>query len=235
MAFDVFGGKLKDSLKDIITFSEDEAASITKRVIENKDSWIDRDYFWTLGASAYIDTAEEYVTNTPIGNKTILQLFSNELNHAMESISKSLLNNIKYIFLPRAAIPGFHIINERSNGKSGRFHVDISYQNVMWCSPFIWPFSFTTLLSTPEVGSGMWYWDDFNVAQLRHYKDMYTEDLPEDGRELLTYEVGHTYIHLGRVPHALANTGDIKDGEFRITLQGHGAYLPEEKCIAVYF
>ena len=228
MTFDVFGGKLQHSLSDIITFSKDEAASITKRVIENKDSWINHEYFWTLGASAYIDTAEEYAVNTPIGNKIILQLFSSELNHAMESISKKLLNKIKYIFLPRAAIPGFHIINERSNGKSGRFHVDISYQNVLWSSPFIWPFSFTTLLSTPEVGSGMWYWDDY-------IKELYNKESPEEGRELLTYEVGHTYLHSGRVPHALANTGDIKNGEFRVTLQGHGAYLPEEKCIAVYF
>tara|TARA_R110000751_G_C13637153_1_gene466512 strand:+ start:75 stop:809 length:735 start_codon:yes stop_codon:yes gene_type:complete len=241
--FKGFGGKLAPQVLN--SFTPDECATITADVLRHKDVWTDRGMMWTIGASAYIDTAEDYLANVDDENAFLLTHFTPVIAKVIKDIGLAAKRSAGPLENPdghgSGGLPGFHIINHRSNSRSGVFHVDLAYQRVYWPGPFLHPFSFTTLIATPECGSGLWHWDDIDPQEavaiiLETRNDSRTAfETPEKGRSLLTYEVGKTYVHSGRVPHAIADMGDILPDEYRITMQGHGAYLPEDDALVLYF
>jgi len=235
--FEVFGGKLSDSLLVADGFALD-AKEISEKIISLRDEWTDRGHFWTLGTSAYIGGTHDGVMDILRKNEMLLENFKDVLLKAFQIIGVAAKSNVHPLI--GAGLPGFHIVSNRANGKSGMFHVDIPYQNVKWPGPFVRPFTFTTLLAAPQVGAGLWYWDDMGIEEGAEIieatrNDTGTAETPEEGRALLEYEIGKTYIHSGRFPHAIADMGEMEEDEYRITLQGHGAFLPEEDRIAVYF
>jgi hypothetical protein len=244
--FSRFGGALSDTLFEIPTFSAEEAAALAEAVLADKAHWTDRGWFWTLGASAYIDPPDIYYANTLKGNSILASTYADALMRVFEVIGETSKLSVAPLStpeneMPPAGLPGFHIIADRTNGRSGMFHVDLPYQRVFWPGPFIQPFSFTTLIQTPTGGTGLWHWDDMDMEEGRRIIKETTNDsrtsvnILEEGRSFTPYEVGITYFHSGRVPHAIPNMGDIAPGEHRITIQGHGAYLPEDDVLAVYF
>jgi hypothetical protein len=118
-----------------------------------------------------------------------------------------------------AGPPSFHVFDHLS-GEKGHVHFDYSYQKVRWPEPFSNPFSFTLLLKEPSFGAGLSCW---------------FETVPPDPPErTLIYKIGHLYVHSGRFLHAIAGLGKAVPGEYRITLQGHGALLHETNRIVVY-
>jgi len=242
-----FGGRLQDNFHVLDTFTPEDAAEIADQVLVLEDEWTDRGFFHTLGASAYIDTPAQYQANTPHGNDVLSEYFQEPLTTLFQTFGQFAKRNTGPLENPhghpdaQAALPGFHIVGNKANGRSGMFHVDMPYQRVYWPGPFMHPFTFTTLIATPAVGAGLWYWDDMplergmEIIEATHNDSRTAHSTPEEGRSFLAYEVGKTYIYSGRVPHAIANVGDIDPDEYRITLQGHGAYLPEDDYIALYF
>jgi hypothetical protein len=248
-AFSRFGGALGDSLKDVITFSPEQCAMISEWVVEASPHMQDRGLFRTLGAGAYIDKPEEYRELAKKSNAAIkeaglmphIEVAGRAIRSEMKPDATICYGNQEFDpEIGEQGLPGFHVIDDTGNGKSGMFHVDMPYQRFYWPSPFTAPFTFTTLVQEPACGSGLWHWDNMDYEEgLRIIHETRnpsrSSETPEKGRSLLRYELGHTYIHSGRVPHAIANTGDFAPGEYRITLQGHGAYLPECNSIVLYF
>ena len=209
--FNNFGGKLRDDLKTGYVCNVTECARWADVVLDKADEFVNRGIFYTLGGGAYIDTPEEYRTRVDDQDR-VLGKFQGLRDKVMLVMGQMLNTEVKQ--LDRAGYPGFHIVGSGASGRSGMFHVDMPYQHVYWPGPFCNPFTFTLLLRTPRCGSALWHWDDI---------------------ETIKYDVGALYVHSGRVPHAIADMGEIGEGEYRVTLQGHGAYLIEEGCAAVYF
>tara|TARA_R110000824_G_scaffold39657_2_gene119689 strand:+ start:417 stop:1151 length:735 start_codon:yes stop_codon:yes gene_type:complete len=241
--YSAFGGKLAPHILDTLT--PGQCLDLSLALQDHKEVWDRRSYFWTLGSSAYLDTAEDYRASTPANNERLLNYFSEPIGQVIQTIGTAFQKSAGPMENPEghgdAAVPGFHIIDHTANGKSGMFHVDLPYQRVYWPGPFSDPFSFTTLIQAPAVGAGLWHWDDMDpqeglkIIEATRNESRTVSDTPEEGRSLLTYEVGKTYVHSGRVPHAIADMGEIEPGEYRITLQGHGAYLLEEDYLVLYF
>jgi len=213
------------------------------------DKMHDRGLFKTLGAGAYIDKPEKYRKMAKKSNKAIIDAGLMPFIEFAGNVIKNTLNpdaSVSYgnqVFDPEIGeqgLPGFHVIDETGNGKSGMFHVDMPYQRFYWPSAFIAPFTFTTVIQQADCGGGLWHWDDMDFLEgLRIIEETRNPSRssakPSEGRSSFNFGGGDTYIHSGRVPHAIANTGDFKPGEYRIPLQGHGAYLPECNSIVLYF
>jgi len=250
MAYSQFGGKLSDSLRVINTFSLGEVTAYSTMVKKVEDKAYDRGYFKTLGAGAYIDKPSVYLKRAAEGNKVMIDAgLMPAITRVAHDIQRNLKPDASIFFgneefdpdIGEQGLPGFHVISDNSDNRSGMFHVDMPYQRFYWPGPFTAPFTFTTLIETPDCGSGLWHWDDMSLEEgLRIIQETRnptrsSTQTPEEGRSLLMYEVGHTYVHSGRVPHAIANTGDMKPGEYRITLQGHGAYIVEQNALLFYF
>ena len=240
VVFNKFGGKLRDDLRTGYVCNVTECARWADVVLDKVDEFVNRGIFYTLGGGAYIDTPEEYRTRVNDQDR-VLGEFQGLRDKMMLVMGQMLNTEVKQ--LDNAGYPGFHIVGSGASGRSGMFHVDMPYQHVYWPGPFCNPFTFTLLLRTPVCGSALWHWDDINfdeamkiIVDTRNPLHASTiSEMPTIGRETIEYDVGALYVHSGRVPHAIADMGEIGEGEYRVTLQGHGAYLIEEGCAAVYF
>jgi hypothetical protein len=125
---------------------------------------------------------------------------------------------------------GFHNFEFKSNGRQGNPHIDEPFKRIDWGVEYTNPFSFTLALELPEVGGGLDYWRDCSDAQLDEFNAI--GRLPPHTR--FPYEVGKLYAYDGLTPHRIANFGDMKPDEARITIQGHGVTLADG-ITAVYF
>ena len=193
----------------VIDFPVD-ASAYAKEVLDRRDFWIYRDPFFTIGAGSYLDEPKEYYTMAPITNSMLSECVGDIYKPLMETLGQHL--SCPVIMLPEAAIPGIHIFNHQCNGRDGHEHIDTPYQKVFWPEPFSNPFSFTVVMQLPECGGGLITGDDYTP-----------------------YEVNKMYIHSGLKSHRIANKEDVEEDEYRITLQGHGAFLQFSKQVAIYF
>jgi len=171
--------------------------------------------FSTLGASAYLDLPNDYVHKAAETNPIIDEHFSELLKAAKNRLSHYM--QLEVIDLPDAGRIGFHVFDSRANGQQANWHIDLPFQNVRWCEPFSYPFSFTVPLTLPNGIGGLEYRDN-------------------DGNEnYLPYTIGNMYLSSGLFPHRIANPVEITEGQTRITLQGHGAILGFSNKAAIYF
>ncbi len=203
----------------------DECQDWASKVKHQSNNWVDRGHFYTLGAVTYQDPIHKY---PELANKT---------NPCLEQHFEVLLRKLckfydaPYEQLDGVGRPGFHIFDHTSNGLMGSAHIDEPFAKVKWPSEhFTHPFSFTMVLEQPAVGAGMDYWPSTTEEELRRVikEDIYPP------HEHLTYELGVLYTHDGLFPHRIANNGDMRQGEFRITLQGHGLTLASGRRV-LYF
>lgn len=187
-----------------------------EKVKSQSEHWVNRGHFYTLGAATYQDPVNEYPELANQRNQCIEQHFETLLRKVCE------FYEAPYEQLEGVGRPGFHIFDHTSNGLMGSAHIDEPFEKVRWPSEhFTNPFSFTMLLEQPSVGAGMDYWPEATGEDLRRVikEDVYPI------HEHMDYKLGVLYTHDGLFPHRIANNGDMKQGEYRITLQGHGLTL----------
>jgi len=187
------------------------------KVLSLSNSFYERggNKFSTLGASAYLDSLNDYVEKYSETNPVIDANFSGLVAAARSKLS--LLFNVPVVDMPNAGRVGFHVFDDRANGAQADWHLDLAFQNVRWPEPFSSPFSFTVPLSLPDNIGGLDYVDEEGQEQ---YKP---------------YTVGNIYISSGLFLHRIANPIPFKEGQNRITLQGHGALLSFSNTAVVYF
>ena len=174
--------------------------------------------FSTLGASSYLDLAEDYVLRAANANPIIDANFQ----QLMTAVKKSLgtIFGREIIDLEGAGRMGFHIFDERASGEQAQWHVDMPFENeaIIWPEPVTSPFSFTLPLRLPRGVGGL----DFREE--------------EAGQEsYYPYTTGNLYLYTGLFQHRIANPVRVLAGENRITLQGHGVFSKVSNVGFVYF
>ena len=180
--------------------------SVSQKVINNQNHWIDRGCFYTLGAASYLDDKINYQDYITKYNGILKKEFGDLIDYLCDYFSAKTH--------PEIALPGFHVFDKRGNGLQASIHQDLSYKRLpIYSENYKNTKSFTILLQKPSCGAGLNFWDD---DFKRHYCD---------------YKLGHMYIHLGGLRHQIANKGKIRRGEYRITMQGHVVTFDDETYI----
>jgi len=203
------------------SISVDSAESLAEEVHLQRSHWTNRNgLFWTLGPSAYLDDPLDYAVRTRMETEYMSKTFGKWYQEVGDVLERFVHGRI--VQQPSAAPLGFHIF-QKTDAKPS-IHLDLPFQRVFWPEPFSDPFSFTVLLESPKSGAGL---------------DVWNRPLNEVGESdpdyHYPYKVGDVIVHSGLSPHAVSSRYPLEDGEFRITLQGHGARLLASGCIAVYF
>jgi len=194
-----------------------------------KDLWLPRGNFFTIGASTYLDEPHVYVVLAQYTNPAVANMWGWLQDEVLRALPERFVP--KFAFHAHdTAMMGAHIFTPKTNGAAGHPHVDEPFKRINWGSSITNPFSFTLALEMPEAGGGLDYWPEATDQAIEEF--IKTDELPAP--EHLRYTPGVLYVHDGLTPHRIANCGDMADGEYRITLQGHGVTL-EDGTTAVYF
>jgi hypothetical protein len=226
--------------RDVKTISaplwgEDRCKAIARIVKRNRDLWIDRGGFYTIGAATYQDTvAKDYLKVARSANCHIADVFFAELT----DIEKKLMALLDIDIARRddTALPGFHVFDARASGRVGHVHIDKPHLSIDWGQAVVSKFSFTVLVEAPEGGAGMDVWPD-HADCTGEQMDIFAKsgELPE--HVYMPYVLGELIIHDGLTPHRIANPANncaARSSDHRITMQGHGATLADGKT-CLYF
>lgn len=198
---------------------------LAQLVLSNKGLWRERDGFWTLGAATYQDDPRIYPMLADSYRGRQLAVFGGWLRDVYTALPYS------NICTPSGfALPGFHIFDHGADELQGHPHIDEPYERVIVPEPFIEAFSFTIAVELPDGIGGLDFWPEHTDAAVEAYIE--TGRLPEP--DYFRYDLGVMVLHDGLTTHRIANPIGIKDGQYRITLQGHGLVLVSGKTI-VYF
>lgn len=205
------------------------AQTFANRIRNNRRLWIPRGGFYTVGASTYLDSPELYPVLANYTNPMVEAILHDLQFQVMDALPKRFVPT-RAKRMHGTAVMGFHIFDFESNGHQGTVHIDEPFRRIDWGVEYSNPFSFTLALELPAVGGGMAYWSGYTDAELEYFNEV--QELPTG--ECLSYEVGKLYVHDGLTPHRIANFGDMKPDELRITIQGHGVTLADG-VTAIYF
>jgi len=214
----------------------DECGRIAATVRALRKYWIDRNSnFYTLGAGTYVDDIYAYEGIAAHTNEILERYFyvTPEFQKLHDTMQAALGCTIMVV--PKFALPGFHIFDQRCNGKPGSFHVDTPYDRLISPPEFISPLTFTIPVEIPVCGAGLNWWpsDIVPLEQDYAYDEPQSNPLLPAGN-YQEYKLGAMYLHDGLFYHQIHNPGDMAANEARITLQGHGLFLKSGGCL-VYF
>lgn len=237
--------------------SADACAQIVDKLHAVDAFWLARHAqlpFYTLGATNYYDItanpARPYEQLARKYNRFMREQFT-ELYQTLQQALRRYLN-AEVEFLAEAALPGFHIFAghpaivedvsadvmhgswfARRNFQAfpgSPIHVDSAHLAVglpaMLHGAKLPTLSFTLALALPETGAGMKIWpltaedtvalDDAQVLQRLRETPVHTQH----------YRCGELFLHSGDFYHQARGLPSVP-GQYRITLQGHGAWWRE--------
>ena len=219
-----------DLIKEILFISKEDAELEAAKVLSMSPFFYSRSgedvslgtepsvRFSTLGASSYLDSPKDYVDNAEATNLLIEEAFPELMSAVKDVLGLVLDKEITDLF--GAGRIGFHIFDDRANGQEAQWHIDMPFQNegIVWEEPPTKPFSFTVPLRLPRGVGGL----DFKEHE-------------QGESRYLPYTEGNLYLSDGLFPHRIANPIQIKEGEHRVTLQGHGVFSSVSDKAFVYF
>lgn len=214
-------------IRDIPILTDDQCKQTTDMVLWLKDHWIDRNSFYTLGAATYQDDPKEYPAVARVNNIILHKYFTPLLYDISEFFSVAF--GMPSYFDPKLAAPGFHIFTEKANDLRGHVHIDEPYTRCEMPDGWHTPFSFTLPVSLPMKVGGLDYWPHHSDAEIE--KAVEAGELPKP--EYHMYSEGVLTLHDGETPHRISNPVGMEMGDYRITLQGHGAIV--DGRVLLYF
>ena len=233
----------KFTVKNILSVSERTKA--IKSVHKLREHWINRggyfEYpFFSLGASSYMDAAEDQERYYRWANKfnPILQaeyswLYSKCAKHIEDTLSKPV------IYDSRQALPGFHIFLSDTLFEIpiASRHIDLQYRDLNWGDTQYDPnsaVSFTVYLQIPSSGGGIYSWDytynDLKGLELQDREDKLAAEEPHYHK----FNDGDMILHSGLHYHQIAAMQDVQENDARISLQGH-AILDSDGVYRLYW
>ncbi len=209
--------------------NEQECKDTVHRLHELKLFWLDRGWGYTLGAAAYIDDPKLYPPLANAMNNIMAGAFGELYKRLAKELTKQLDLKNDVVSQESVGIPGFHIFDHNTKDVTGSIHIDQPYKRIDWGYEHTGHISFTLALELPACGAGLDVWegyvgDDSDLLAGEEVPDPTTHD----------YELGKLYIHDGNTAHRMRTNEQIKEGEHRITLQGHGLINPQGQLV-IYF
>jgi hypothetical protein len=226
-------------LTRIPVLDPDECDRVSQDVCDLRSHWIPRWHqpssFFTLGVASYQDlpnVAEDiprrdYYKEAPLFNGLILERFGWLLNRVRRALEAVL--GMSTQFSSHLGLPGFHIFDYEAIPTTdvASIHFDLQYQLINWgdslCSPdFTDPISFTLPTRLPAGGGGLNGWDLTYEEMVRGGHRDLASFVGSRCKSFHPYSVGVLAIHSGHRLHQIAGVADVRPGDQRITLQGHG-------------
>jgi hypothetical protein len=218
-----------NKLRSYDMFTPEQCEDLKHKISMCRNFLVDRDGFYTLGAATYQDNPMAYPAIANAFNVLLERQFT-EMYGTLFEVLETALGMPVGRFSHNVGLPSFHVFDHKSAGMVGHPHIDepftrLDLGDLKWHSPF----SFTVAIDIPDGGAGGDFWWDYTDEDIEKYLE--NGDLPEPTFE--EYELGKLYLHDGKTPHRIANPEPIKEGQHRITLQGHG--LTTDNGAVVYF
>jgi hypothetical protein len=196
-------------------------------------------FFFTLGVASYQDLCDpgqdlprrSYYQDALFFNALILGRLGWLLDRVRISLERFL--GAPAQFSPRLGVPGFHIFDDVAIPRtdSASIHCDLQYQLIDWndgapAPDFTKPVSFTLPIKLPIGGGGMNVWDltyeEVDETMTRHSAFTLADVIQHRCKTFCPYSLGSMAIHSGHQVHQIGPASDVRQGDQRITLQGHG-------------
>lgn len=248
----IINGINSGSIQEVEILSDQESEKVRKIVLSLKNKWTPRHLkypVYSLGAVNYFDIPEH--RNPPYMKyaKECNPILWKNLDW-MYKILKDKLSIIlgrPVGFNHNIALPGFHIFEfhdvfrkpesvthheffrRRDNPSTYPgvpIHADTSYLLINWDldTDLNNPLSFTVGIDLPETGSGLKVWNLRLNETFNHSEDEILSLIQSRTSKLYCYKPGRLILHDGKSYHQAWSGEDIKPGEMRMTLQGHGIF-----------
>jgi hypothetical protein len=223
-----------EKINNLNVLSELECEIACSTVHSLKESWIHRHAFapyYTLGSASYLDARvknHNYYDLAKVYNLTLKE----NLNWFYQKIVKALELHLqaKVSLTKTSALPGFHIYLgfKLFELPVASIHCDLQYNLVKWEKPeqtdFNNPISFTLPIALPKKGGGLNLWDITYQDTLKANKQELKELAKSKQKTFYPYQLGEMIVHSGLTVHQAIVGKDLKQGEDRITLQGHALF-----------
>jgi hypothetical protein len=220
-----------------------ECERASAQVCELRPHWIPRTpppaAFFTLGVASYQDLSgfvphgsrQDYYADAPFFNALILSRFGWLLDRVRGSLEGLL--GAPAQFSPRLGVPGFHIFDDAGIPRTdaASIHCDLQYQLIDWNDgapppDFTNPISFTLPTRLPKGGGGINGWDltceEIDGAMKQHGASTMDDVVKYKCKTFYPYSSGAMAVHSGHRVHQIGPAADVRQGDQRITLQGHG-------------
>ena len=214
------------------------------RILDLRPRWLSH---WdpprcTLGASAYdMNKGNEaiivYIQHRNTYNKLLRETFGDLYRRLLDCLEACY--DRECMLAEHLGHPSVHILE--GDSIPGRVtephrHCDAYFHNAFFasklgvdgaCLPDLPQFSFTLPLRLPSGGGGMNIWD-LSLADYARYeaegRDV-SEIADSRGKRAIPYGEGVLITHGGLYLHEIMPVDVIRDGDIRITMQGHGVLI----------
>jgi hypothetical protein len=212
--------------------NEQECARALDDVMALRDHWTQRAVdvpFYTLGVASYLDARQSQVDYRKLAaqiNPLLSERFGWLHDRVKDRVSEA--TGLPAVWLPSAALPGFHVFlaHWAFAIAPSAIHFDTQHRLLDWGdlpgADFSDLLSYTLPLQLPESGGGLNIW---NLDQ-RDFPDTKSKEFFDAARGLKPtfheYRVGNIVMHSGNLLHQMAGTARMDGADRRITLQGHG-------------
>lgn len=184
--------------------------------------------FYTFGAACYLDHPEKKRSGYRRIEANVNPLLKAHFSFLLEKIRSAFeaATGKKASYEHLHALPGFHIFLYHPLFKKPQAHLHFDLQQLQLKWPFkeidrAHPLSFTLPIKLPQCGSGLNYWD---ISWFENRNNDYDEiEALARATPMLyhPYEEGTLVLHSGLFLHQIAPCPDMKEGDTRVTLQGH--------------
>jgi hypothetical protein len=221
------------SIKRISMLSEEECKKVKDVIFELKEFWVKRYEvapFYTLGAASYLDSGnnkESYLYRAEHYNHFLKKDLSWLYKKLVEVLEKNLNGSVRYLI--KAGLPGFHIYEpcRLFEHPVASIHCDLQYKKLDWKkeeTDFDLPISYTMAVKLPKLGGGLNVWD-IEYGEIEGKGPIYLKELLQTREKTyIPYAIGEIVLHSGHKLHQAAPGESLKEGDDRITLQGHALF-----------
>lgn len=224
-------------LDNLPTLDAEDCARVYDSVFALRDHWTQRDPklpFYSLGVAAYMDAAQGRADEYRAKSAAFNEVLRGEFGWLYERVRETMAEFLEHpcIYHEDFALPGFHIFMHDPNIEktdSASVHYDLQADNFDWSghpgADTSRQLSFTLSIKLPEAGGGLLVWN-LNEKLLRNLSPEEKKAAMLENRtpRVFPYAEGVTVVHSGQFLHQIAKNKDARDGDRRITFQGHAVY-----------
>lgn len=210
--------------------TEDEVAGVWNAVRELRPQWERRNRAMsTLGAASYLDAGRIYAEKAARWNPVLKDRFGWLHERVRRHFERTLNKPVRW--KENAALPGFHVFSgEAMRWPVAKVHVDRQQMRLPWpegTDKRAATISWTLPIALPKSGGAGLYVFDVKAGEINCRVPWWPLLMRSRPKTKILYREGEIVWHDGNQYHMIAHMPDLREGEERITMQGHGVLLPE--------